>query len=54
MTLFGWLVLTTSWAVLTAVTVWCFIKIWQAPFQPEQRQSQAALDSPPRTSGMAE
>jgi hypothetical protein len=50
MTPLGWPFLTTSWAVLTYVTVWCFVKIWQAPFQPEERQSQAALDSQPRAS----
>ena len=54
MTPLGWLFLTASWAVLTYVTVWCFVKIWQAPFQPEERKSQAALDSPPHTSGMVE
>jgi hypothetical protein len=54
MTPLGWLFLTTSWAVLTAVTVWCFITIWQAPFQPDARHPQAALDSPPHTSGAAQ
>jgi hypothetical protein len=37
MTPLGWLFLTVSWAILTACTVWCFVKIWQAPFQPECR-----------------
>jgi hypothetical protein len=54
MTPLGWLFLTTSWAVLTVVTVWCFVKIWQAPFKPEEGQPQAALDSPPRASGATE
>jgi hypothetical protein len=38
MTPLGWLFLTASWAVLTYVTVWCFVKIWRAPFQPEEGQ----------------
>ena len=50
MTPLGWLFLTTSWAVLTYVTVWCFVKIWQAPFQPEERHPEAALDSEPHAS----
>jgi hypothetical protein len=54
MTPLGWLFLTVSWAVLTSVTVWCFVKLWQAPFQPEERQPQATLDSLPRSSGAAE
>jgi len=44
MTLLGWLFLTTTWAVLTYVTVWCFVKIWQAPFQPEENHRRVALD----------
>jgi hypothetical protein len=44
MTPLGWLFLTTSWAVLTSVTVWCFVKIWQTPFQSEANRPQAALD----------
>ena len=54
MTSLGWLFLTASWAVLSAVTVWCFVKIWQAPFQPEERHPQIALNSPPRARGTAE
>ena len=37
MTPLGWLFLTISWAVLTYVTIWCFVKIWQAPVQPEEQ-----------------
>jgi hypothetical protein len=54
MTPLGWLFLTASWAVLTSVTVWCFVKILQAPFQPEEKQSKATLDSPTHASGVAE
>ncbi len=32
MTPLGWLFLIASWAALTACTVWCFAKIWHAPF----------------------
>jgi hypothetical protein len=54
MTLLGWLFLTVSWTVLTSFTVWCFVKIWQAPFQPEESHPQVALESPPHASGAAE
>jgi SNF family Na+-dependent transporter len=54
MTPLGWLFLTTSWAVLTFVTVWCFVKIWQAPFQPEKKPHEAARDSPSQTGGTKE
>jgi hypothetical protein len=49
----GWLFLTASWAVLTYVTVWCFVKILQAPFQSEERRPQAALESPPHANEVA-
>jgi hypothetical protein len=32
MTPSGWVFLCVSWGVLTAVTVWCFVKIFKAPF----------------------
>jgi hypothetical protein len=32
MTPWGWVFLCVSWGVLTAVTVWCFVKIFTAPF----------------------
>lgn len=54
MTPLGWLFLTVSWTVLTYCTIWCFVKIWQAPFQPEEGQPQAALESLPHTREAAE
>ena len=36
MTPLGWLFLTASWAALTAVMIGCFVKTWQAPFQPDE------------------
>jgi hypothetical protein len=54
MTPLGWLFLTVSWTVLTCVTVWCFVKIWQAPFQPEDKQPQTTLDSQAHASGKTE
>ncbi len=54
MTPLGWLFLIASWAVLTAVTVWCFVKIWQAPFQPEEGHPPVALAPSPSASGTAE
>jgi hypothetical protein len=52
MTLLGWLFHGVR-TVLTSFTVWCFVKIWQAPFQPK-RATPGALESPPHESGAAE
>jgi hypothetical protein len=54
MTPLGWLFLTASWAVSTSVTVWCFVKILQAPFQPGERCPQVGRESPPHASEGAE
>jgi hypothetical protein len=54
MTPLGWLFLTGSWAALTACTIWCFVKIWQAPFRPEEGHPPVAVNSPPSASGTAE
>lgn len=39
MTRLGWLLLSVSWAVLTYWTIWCFVKIWRAPFAPEEDET---------------
>jgi len=36
MTLWGWMFLSVSWAVLTYWTVWCVVKIWHAPFPSDE------------------
>ena len=36
MTPLGWVFLSVSWAVLTYWTIWCLVKIWHAPFVPEE------------------
>ena len=33
MTPLGWVFLIISWGLLTYFTVWCFIKIFKAPFR---------------------
>src|SRR5262249_11684192 len=39
MTRLGWLLLSVSWAVLTYWTIWCFVKIWRAPFAPAEDET---------------
>ena len=36
MTLLGWIFLSVSWIVLTYFTVWCFVKIFKAPFSTDR------------------
>jgi hypothetical protein len=31
----GWAFLIVSWSVLTYFTVWCFVKIFTTPFEPD-------------------
>ena len=38
MTRLGWVVLSVSWVVLTYWTIWCFVKIWRAPFTSAENE----------------
>jgi hypothetical protein len=40
----GWLFLTVSWAGLSVVTLWCFVKIWQAPFDSQEDPPQVPFE----------
>jgi hypothetical protein len=48
MTLWGWVFLGVSWGVLTAVTVWCFVKIFKAPFTSDEPPAQAVRNTRPK------
>jgi hypothetical protein len=53
MTLWGWVFLGVSWGLLTTVTVWCFVKIFTAPFTPEEPLAHPAPHARPNADGMS-
>lgn len=51
MTPWGWVFLSVSWGVLTVVTVWCFVKIFKAPFTSEEPLAHTVPNTRPNADG---